>query len=45
MHVSRDELEPMVLGEYEGRKVDAGEVDEHDRTMATVDRNVGMVAS
>jgi hypothetical protein len=23
MHVSRDELEPMVLGEYEGRQVDA----------------------
>jgi hypothetical protein len=24
MHVSKDELEPMVLGEYEGRHVDAG---------------------
>ena len=24
MHVSRDELEPMVLGEYEGRSVDSG---------------------
>jgi hypothetical protein len=24
MHVSRDELEPMVVGEYEGRSVDSG---------------------
>jgi hypothetical protein len=24
MHVSKDELEPMVLGDYEGRSVDAG---------------------
>ena len=26
MHVSKDELEPMVFGEYEGRQVDAGEM-------------------
>ena len=26
MHVSRNELEPMVFGEYEGRQVDAGEM-------------------
>jgi hypothetical protein len=26
MHVSKDELEPMVLDEYEGRSVDAGEI-------------------
>ncbi len=26
MHVSRDELEPTVIGEYEGRQVDAGEM-------------------
>ena len=26
MHMSRDELEPMVIGEYEGRKIDAGEM-------------------
>ena len=26
MHASRDELEPMVFGEYEGRTVDAGEM-------------------
>jgi hypothetical protein len=25
MHVSKDELEPTILGEYEGRSVDAGE--------------------
>lgn len=31
MHVSRDELEPMV--------------EEHDRTMATIARNMGLVAS
>ena len=24
MHTSKDELEPMVLGEYEGRSIDAG---------------------
>jgi hypothetical protein len=24
MHTSKDELEPMVIGEYEGRKVDSG---------------------
>ena len=24
MHVSKDELEPMIIGEYEGRQVDAG---------------------
>ena len=26
MHVSKDELEPTVLGEYEGRQVDAGSI-------------------
>ena len=26
MHTSRDELEPMVVGEYEGRRVDSGEM-------------------
>src|SRR2546421_8296607 len=26
MHMSRDELEPMVIGEYEVRKIDAGEM-------------------
>jgi hypothetical protein len=26
MHVSRDDLEPMVVGEYTGRQVDAGEM-------------------
>ena len=26
MHVSRDEIQPMVLGEYEGRQVDAAEM-------------------
>jgi hypothetical protein len=26
MHTSKDELEPMVLGEYTGHKVDAGEM-------------------
>src|SRR5438128_2229133 len=26
MHTSRDELEAMAIGEYEGRKVDAGEM-------------------
>ena len=26
MHVSRDELEPMVFGEYEGRQIDAAEM-------------------
>jgi hypothetical protein len=26
MHTSRDDLEPMVLGEYEGRSIDAGGV-------------------
>ena len=26
MHTSRDELEAMVMGEYEGRQVDAGEM-------------------
>ena len=26
MHTSRDELEPMVIGEYEGRQIDAGEM-------------------
>ena len=26
MHVSKDELEPMVIGEYEGRQVDAGKL-------------------
>jgi hypothetical protein len=26
MHVSKDELEPIILGEYEGRKVDADEM-------------------
>jgi hypothetical protein len=26
MHTSRDELQPMVFGEYEGRQVDAGEM-------------------
>ncbi len=26
MHVSRDELEAMTIGEYEGRQVDAGEM-------------------
>jgi hypothetical protein len=26
MHTSRDDLEPMVLGEYEGRQIDAGEM-------------------
>ena len=26
MHTSKDELEPMVLGEYEGRQIDAGDI-------------------
>jgi hypothetical protein len=26
MHTSKDELEPMVFGEYEGRPIDAGEM-------------------
>lgn len=26
MHTSKDELEPMVLGEYEGRQIDAGQI-------------------
>jgi hypothetical protein len=26
MHTSKDELEPMVLGGYEGRSIDAGEI-------------------
>jgi hypothetical protein len=26
MHVSKDELEPMVLGEYEGRSIDAADI-------------------
>jgi hypothetical protein len=26
MHLSRDELEPMVFGEYEGRLIDAGDM-------------------
>jgi hypothetical protein len=26
MHTSKDELEAMVLGEYEGRQIDAGEI-------------------
>ena len=26
MHVSRDELEPTVIGEYEGRSIDSGEM-------------------
>ncbi len=26
MHTSRDELEPMVIGDYEGRMIDAGEM-------------------
>ena len=26
MHVSKDELEPMVIGEYEGRTIDSGEM-------------------
>lgn len=26
MHVSRDDLDPMVIGEYAGRKVDAGDM-------------------
>jgi hypothetical protein len=76
MHVSKDELDATVIGEYEGRSVDAGGIriafesmpaqfppnespfkglpevrllelspaDEHDRAMATVARNTGLVA-
>jgi hypothetical protein len=57
MHVSRAELDPTVIGEYEGRSIDAAgiriafesmpahfPVDEHDRTMAVLARNMELVA-
>ena len=42
MHVSKADLEPTVIGEYQ--LIELSPVEEHNRTMAAVTRNMGAVA-
>ena len=45
MHVSKHELQPTIIGEYQGRQVDAGGIRIAFESMPTVANNLGLAVS